>query len=575
MVTLSGVSSSRWRFSALLTQFKSCAVEFSNKGILHLYIACVGSSVFGAAFSLADSPLEDYVNATDASFTWEIVETTERDGYKVLLVDLVSQHWLTLDEVDRTEWRHWLVITVPQELQAGAALLYISGGSNNGNKPSGNDITATIATFTKSVVAELRMVPNQPLVFHNDGVPRVEDDLIGYAWQQYLQSSDPRWLPRGPMVKAAVRAMDTVTAVMAEEERGGVGISEFVVAGGSKRGWTTWLTGAFDERVIAIAPIVIDVVNVRASMQHHFAAYGFWSSAIADYVSHGLMRAWKNPKLDDLYDLVDPYSYLDRLKMPKLVLNAAGDQFFLPDSSQFYFDELQGPKYLRYVPNGDHGLDQTDAIDTLSVFFALVKANKALPEYTWQVSDSDILTVDSSAPIESVTMWQATNPRARDFRVATIGRSYTSTSLEPTTEGSYEVQLTSPDTGWTAHLMEISFDVGLPKPLKLSTPVYVLPKELPFADKQLDLDTSITLVCRGDGSQFKNVGMKSIATAIDHGFDIKYVQKDGSLFLNWPRGITFRERYYLMMRALDGEGCENPTVQLESGAGVTLPPVTQ
>ena len=30
--------------------------------------------------------------------------------------------------------------------------------------------------------------------------------------------------------------------------------------------------------------------------------------------------------------------------MPKFVLNAAGDQFFLPDSSQFYYDELKGPK---------------------------------------------------------------------------------------------------------------------------------------------------------------------------------------------------------------------------------------
>ena len=37
--------------------------------------------------------------------------------------------------------------------------------------------------------------------------------------------------------------------------------------------------------------------------------------------------------------------------MPKFMLNASGDQFFLPDSSQFYFDDLRGEKHLRYVPN--------------------------------------------------------------------------------------------------------------------------------------------------------------------------------------------------------------------------------
>ena len=42
--------------------------------------------------------------------------------------------------------------------------------------------------------------------------------------------------------------------------------------------------------------------------------------------------------------------------MPKFMVYAAGDQFFLPDSSRFYFDDLKGEKYLRYVPNTDHSL---------------------------------------------------------------------------------------------------------------------------------------------------------------------------------------------------------------------------
>ena len=121
-----------------------------------------------------------------------------------------------------------------------------------------------MAKATNSVVAELRMVPNQPLVLNSDGKPRSEDDLLAYGWVKFMDTGDPLWIPRLPMVKSAVRAMDTVTALLASEQGGKVDVKTFVVAGGSKRGWTTWLTGAVDKRVVAVVPIVIDVVNVRA-----------------------------------------------------------------------------------------------------------------------------------------------------------------------------------------------------------------------------------------------------------------------------------------------------------------------
>jgi len=38
-------------------------------------------------------------------------------------------------------------------------------------------------------------------------------------------------------------------------------------------------------------------------------------------------------------------------------MNSTGDQFFLPDNSQFYFQDLPGEKYLRYVPNTDHSMN--------------------------------------------------------------------------------------------------------------------------------------------------------------------------------------------------------------------------
>jgi PhoPQ-activated pathogenicity-related protein len=120
-------------------------------------------------------------------------------------------------------------------------------------------------------------VPNQPLVFNKDGKERVEDDLIAYCHIKFLETGDATWVTRLPMVNSAVRAMDAATEFLASEAGGKIAIKKFVVAGGSKRGWTTWLTGAVDPRVKAIVPVVIDVVNVRPSMMNHYAAYGFWA----------------------------------------------------------------------------------------------------------------------------------------------------------------------------------------------------------------------------------------------------------------------------------------------------------
>ena len=59
--------------------------------------------------------------------------------------------------------------------------------------------------------------------------------------------------------------------------------SQFIVAGGSKRGWTTWTTAAVDPRVIAIIPVVLDELNFVKNRHHQWKAYGGWSFALEKY----------------------------------------------------------------------------------------------------------------------------------------------------------------------------------------------------------------------------------------------------------------------------------------------------
>jgi len=83
--------------------------------------------------------------------------------------------------------------------------------------------------------------------------------------------------------------MDTVTAFCATTAGGSLNIAKFVVAGASKRGLTTWITAAADPRLIAIVPMVIDLLNQVKSFEHHYQAYGFYSEAVKDYQDMKLM----------------------------------------------------------------------------------------------------------------------------------------------------------------------------------------------------------------------------------------------------------------------------------------------
>ena len=145
---------------------------------------------------------------------------------------------------------------------------------------------------------------------------RVEDSLIAYSWDKFLRGGDDRWPARLPMTKSAVRAMDTVTAFCASEPGGKIKVDKFVVSGASKRGWTTWTTAVVDKRVTAIIPIVIDLLNVQASFDHHWRVYGFWAPAIKDYVDMKIVDWFGSPEYKALLKIEDPYEYRDRLATP-------------------------------------------------------------------------------------------------------------------------------------------------------------------------------------------------------------------------------------------------------------------
>jgi PhoPQ-activated pathogenicity-related protein len=438
-------------------------------------VACAAEPVNGPK-----TALDEYVAKPDPAFEWKVVKTIAGDGYTTFIVDLKSQSWRAMPEVDRPVWQHWLVVVRPNTVKHSTGFLSIGGGKNGSPAPDqASPQSINIAKTTNSVVAELKMVPNQPLVLNEDGKPRSEDDLLAYGWVKYMDTGDPTWIPRFAMVKSAVRAMDAVTALLASEMGGKTEVNKFVVAGGSKRGWTTWLTGAVDRRVVAIIPMVIDVVNVRACSINHFCAYGFWAPAIGDYTRHKIHERSDTPEYAALMRLEDPYFYRNRLTMPKFVVNAGGDQYFPPDSSKFYFNDLEGPKFLRYVPNADHSLRGSDASDSILAFYQSVLTKTAMPRFSWEITAEGSIRVQTKDKPVEVNLWQATNPKARDFRLMTIGQAYKKSRLEGDGDGAYVAKVAKPESGWTAFFVELTYDSGLKVPFKFTSQVAIMPDVLP------------------------------------------------------------------------------------------------
>ncbi len=424
--------------------------------------------------TLGSDALENYVHAADPSYTYSVARTVVGSGYTYYVLQMTSQTWRSSADVDKPVWQHWLELVVPTGAIGGTSLLYITGGSNSlGSPPSTPDSTMLSAALsTHTVTALLRQVPSEPLKFTDESFTRSEDAIIAYSFDKYVNHiGDPgneTWPVLVAMAKSAVKAMDTVQSFV-PTVASGQHVNDFVVTGYSKRGWTTWLTAASDDRVRAIIPGVIDVLNMDEQMIHHYGYYGFFSPAIQDYQNENILQNIQMDPNQDLGRIVDPYKYLQNGRfddMPKFVMNSSGDEFFVPDSSQYYFGDLPGTQnYLRYIPNTGHGLNSSAGTSTLSFYDAIIN-NRTLPQYSWTIGQDGSITVQTAVgAATSVKLWQATNPSARDFRNAyNPGIVWTSTLL--VNQGGpggavYSANLPTPATGATAFFIELTFPSGL------------------------------------------------------------------------------------------------------------------
>jgi PhoPQ-activated pathogenicity-related protein len=408
-------------------------------------------------------PLLAYVAQKDDAFSWQKVSSDRSPlGVTFHELRLTSQRWKGM------VWRHTLLIAQPPKVATDLALLVIAGGETDSRgDPQSRLLVSAAAIQLQALVAVLYAVPNQPLF---DGL--VEDDLIAHTFVKFLETGDLQWAALLPMTKSAVKAMDAVQQFAQKELN--LTVNGFVVTGASKRGWTTWLTAVADpQRVKGIAPMVYDNLNIPAQMRHQREVFGGYSEQISEYTQRGLTDLADTEKARPLVQLIDPYAYLDRLTMPKLIINGTNDRYWALDAANFYFDDLRGEKYILYVPNSGHGLEDVGrVVRAVMAFFDYLAQRLTFPklQWTWTPKDGGMtLTVRSDPMPKQVLLWRATAP-TKDFRDA----KWESQELTAT-DGAFLFTLTPPEKGYAAAFAELVYE-GNNRTYSLCTTIRIVGK---------------------------------------------------------------------------------------------------
>lgn len=415
--------------------------------------------------------LQAYLHNGDTHYQWSVRDSFQLETVKGYNLILTSQKWREYT------WRHQLTILVPRQNNHDGALLFITGGSNRDEQPNwkknDDELVASLAhmaSTNKAITAVIRQTPNQPL--YGD---RTEDELISYTLHNYKQDGDFSWPLLFPMVKSAVRGMDAIQEFSQKNLRHK--ISKFVVSGASKRGWTTWLTGAHDTRVAAIGPMVIDVLNMPVSLNYQLEVWKDYSVQIQDYVDLGIPQGAETESGKALNTMIDPYSYRKALTMPKMIFIGTNDEYWPVDAIKNYLDSIPGKNLIHYVPNAGHDLGGgKQALTGLSAFFGTTLLQRNYPECQWECRRAgNAIKLDVAASKDlllDAVVWSAVS-EDRDFRNETFSRK----SLNLKNKSKISINEPLPTTGFKAFYLDLNYQAPNGEPYTVSTRMFVADAE--------------------------------------------------------------------------------------------------
>ena len=377
-------------------------------------------------------------------------------GVEVNRYQMISQSWSPAGLVSPAAWKENVTIAIPPHPKSTIALIAV-------DIPDATLLD--VVNKTNTIVISLQTIPSRDLVYQNDNKPLEEDDSIARTWKLYM--ADPSNREQLPLhVPMAASISQSIRLAKAELIKWN--INKFIVTGASKRAWASWLSAVSDPDVEAIVPFVIDVLDTRKVMANIYHSYGGnWPIAFAPYYNQGIDKDTLTPDFAKLMKIEDPLQYMGtayqaRLAIPKYIVNASGDDFFVPDNTRFYYDKLPGVNSLRIVPNTGHMGIMGFIDQALVPFINRIQDHRPLPKVItapYRQDQSNQLDVRFSEKPVKLLRWTATNPAARDFRFA-CGIKYIPTALELSPDNSTKMPLAYSGPGWQASYVEATFSDG-------------------------------------------------------------------------------------------------------------------
>ncbi|MCX7941973.1 MAG: PhoPQ-activated pathogenicity-related family protein [Dictyoglomaceae bacterium] len=319
---------------------------------------------------------------------------------KMFLFNIFSQVWRGIP------WRHDLLIITPLKYETDIVFIYLTGGSFRFDRGLLGQ-AVKLANVTKIPVVVIYDIPNQPLFGYT------EDNLMAYTFEKFMETEDSTWILLYPMVKTVSTSLTFLNEYFKNNN------ISFIVGGVSKRGWTGWLSAVCDKRIKAIVPSSINLLNLEKHMELQIEEFGNYSQELEPYVKRGLTKEKvEEEKARKLLKIIDPFYYIDDLKIPKYILVGSNDPYWPITAGKLYFPELLGEKFYIAMPNVGHTPNER-FIESYIMAYLGIKENffppKIITKYK-KVNNKIIFEVKLEGYSSGeISLWYAEN-NSKDFR---------------------------------------------------------------------------------------------------------------------------------------------------------------
>lgn len=288
------------------------------------------------AVMVSADALTDYVNKDDGAYSFKISKTQLSADMQVSVtsVDFASQTW------NNSKLNHKAQIFYPlNALVTDTALVIAANGESN------DDWVQTASYISKYMLSPVVVIYLNPTDESSNNL------YIKYVSDLYADAENSGNVPLKFIdAKTIIKGMDAIAEVTHNEfDRT---IESFVLAGSENCADSVYLAAATgDKRISGIIPVNCDLNKIKC-LEHQFDCYKVFSPTVTEKNTDKLYNEKSNEKIQTYFAKTDPYTYLNSIKCPVLVITGTNNPSSVIDNAKYYYKDIKNEKYFWLKMNG-------------------------------------------------------------------------------------------------------------------------------------------------------------------------------------------------------------------------------